>query len=184
MYRAVALALERANIDYDDAASVRSILGTLHIEMPGGALLLNGEDVTLAIRTPRMSAASSRVAADPNVRSFLVAEQRSIAQDRNMVCEGRDQGTVAFPNAVCKFFLTASPEARAHRRFQEMIHRGLKVTLNQVLQEQEERDLRDSSRDVAPLVPATDAIVIDTSALNAEQVLNRLEEEVRQCLPG
>ena len=101
-----------------------------------------------------------------------------------MVCEGRDQGTVAFPEAECKFFLVADSAARAERRYGEMISRGLAVTRDQVLAEQIERDHRDSSRAADPLQPADDAIVIDTSAMSADQVLNRLEEEVRRCNRG
>jgi CMP/dCMP kinase len=184
MYRAVALALHRANIAFGDERRVTLLFGGLRLEMLPGHILMNGEDVSAAIRTPEMSAASSKVAAHAHVRHFLVEQQRAIARGRDMVCEGRDQGTVAFPDAGRKFFLTASSTARAERRFHEMLHRGLHVTLEQVRTEQEERDRRDSSRDVAPLRCADDAIVIDTSDMTPEQVLNRLEEEVRRCLPG
>ena len=101
-----------------------------------------------------------------------------------MVCEGRDQGTVVFPKAECKFFLVADAAARSERRYREMIGRGLDVTREQVLAEQIERDERDSSRVVDPLRPAVDAIVIDTGSMSVDEVLNRLEEEVRRCIPG
>ena len=181
MYRAVALSLTRAGIDFADEARVASHLQTLRIDMPPGRIVLNGEDVSKTIRTPELAAASSKVAAFSYVRDFLVEQQRSIAQGRSMICEGRDQGTVVFPNAECKFFLTASTLSRARRRFEEMRGRGLPVVFDVVLAEQEERDLRDSSRAVSPLRPADDAIIIDTSDLSIEQVIGRLEEDVRRC---
>lgn len=181
MYRAVALALSRAGIDFGDDARVIAHLKTLHIDMPPGRILLNGENVSQTIRTPELASASSRVAAFGYVREFLVAQQRSIARGRNMVCEGRDQGTIVFPDARCKFFLTASAHSRARRRFEEMRSRGFAVEFDEVLAEQEVRDQRDSSRSVGPLRPADDAIVIDTSDLNIDQVIDRLEGDVRQC---
>jgi CMP/dCMP kinase len=184
MYRAVAFALDRAGIDLGDERRIDGFLETFHLEMVEGVVRLNGEDVTKLIRTPEMNSASSRVAALANVRRFLVEQQRKIARGRNMVCEGRDQGTVVFPDADCKFFLVADVASRAERRYREMIGRGLVVTREQVLAEQEERDHRDSSRSEGPLRPAVDAIVIDTSAMSADQVLNRLEEEVRRCNRG
>ena len=184
MYRVVALALTRANIDFADRERVDPFLAALSMEMLPGRVLLNGEDVTVEIRTPEISAAASKVAAFAHVRRDLVEQQRVIARKRRFVCEGRDQGTVAFPDAECKFFLTASPESRAERRHRELIERGQDIALEQVLAEQHERDDRDSSRDVAPLRPADDAIVIDTSHMTLEQVLDRMEGEVRRCLPG
>ncbi len=184
MYRAVAFALQRAGIDLDEERRIDGFLETFRLEMLPGVVKLNGEDVTKLIRTPEMNSASSRVAALANVRRFLVEQQHKIARGRNMVCEGRDQGTVVFPEADCKFFLVADNASRAERRYQEMLGRGLVVTREQVLAEQEERDHRDSSRSVDPLRPADDAIVIDTSAMSAEAVLNRLEEEVRRCIRG
>ncbi len=181
MYRAVALSLTRAGISFADDARVTAHLKTLRIDMPPGRILLNGEDVSKTIRTPEMASASSKVAAFSYVRDFLVEQQRAIARGRSMVCEGRDQGTVVFPSAECKVFLTASTMARAQRRFNEMRGRGLAVVFDQVLAEQEERDQRDSSRDVAPLRPAADAIIIDTSDMTIEQVIDRLEGEVRRC---
>jgi CMP/dCMP kinase len=181
MYRAVALALKRARIEFADESRGADHLQTLHIDMQPGRIVLNGEDVSRTIRTPELAAASSRVAAFPYVRAYLVEQQRSIARGRSMVCEGRDQGTVVFPEAECKFFLTASARARAQRRFDEMRSRGLKVEFDIVLAEQEERDERDSSRSVGPLRPADDAILIDTSDMSIDQVIDRLEGDVRRC---
>lgn len=184
MYRAVALALTRAGIAFADEARVTSYLQSLRIDMPPGRIAMNGEDVTTTIRTPEMAAASSKVAAFAHVRRHLVALQRAIATGRNMVCEGRDQGTVVFPDAICKFFLTASVTARAERRLGDLRQRGIEMGMEQLLAEQEERDRRDSERAVDPLRPAADAIVIDTSDLTADDVIGRLEEDVRRCLPG
>lgn len=181
MYRAVALALTRAGIDFADEARGAVHLETLKIDMPPGRIVLNGEDISRTIRTPELASASSKVAAFAYVRTFLVEHQRTIARGRSMVCEGRDQGTVVFPDAECKFFLTASAQSRARRRFDEMRNRGLSVDFAAVLAEQEERDQRDLSRSIAPLRPAPDAIVIDTSDMSVEQTVARLEEDVRRC---
>jgi len=128
MYRAVAFALHRAGIDLSEERRIVGFLETFHLEMLPGVVRLNGEDVTKLIRTPEMNSASSRVAALANVRRFLVEQQRKIALGRNMVCEGRDQGTVVFPDADCKFFLVADVASRAERRYREMIGRGLVVS--------------------------------------------------------
>jgi CMP/dCMP kinase len=183
MYRAVALALSRLAIDFG-SNQVPEVLTTLRLEMPPGRVLLNGEEVTTTIRTAAMNSASSKVAAVPAVRAFLVEQQRAIAAGRDMVCEGRDQGTVVFPDAACKFFLVADPLARARRRHLDLLARGQVLTFEQVLAEQEERDRRDSSRSVGPLKPAADAIVLDTSDLTPEEVIDHLEREVRRCVRG
>jgi len=184
MYRAVAFALTRAGIDFADADRVRTLLNDFQLAMPPGRIELDGEEITRLIRTPEIAAASSKVAVHAHVREYLVAQQRKIARSRRMVCEGRDQGTIVFPDAFCKFFLVADARARARRRFDEMTKRGLNVTFDDVLQQQIERDERDTANAIAPLKPAINAIIVDTSAMNAEEVLARLEEDVRRCLPG
>lgn len=184
MYRALAFALRRAGIDFADASGVRRLLIDFHLEMPPGRIELNGEEITKLIRTPEIAADSSRVAVHAHVRDYLVAQQRKIAAGRDMVCEGRDQGTVVFPEARCKFFLVADAEARARRRYEEMRGRGLDVAFENVLKDQHERDARDTANAIAPLRPAADAIIIDTSDMTAEQVLARLEGDVRRCHPG
>ncbi len=184
MYRAVSYVLTTTGIHFEDDERVNAVLADFRLEMSSGHVILNGCDVTPLLRTAEMNSASSRIATRPNVRQFLVEQQRKIAIGRKMVCEGRDQGTVVFPDAACKFFLTATVAARAERRYQEMVGRGLDISREQVLAEQEERDRRDSSRETAPLRPAEDAILIDTSDMTAEQVLARLEEDCRRCLPG
>lgn len=184
MYRAVALALTRAKIPFSDAGRVVEFLNLTRLEMPPGRILLNGEDITEAIRHPSMSDASSRVAVEPHVRAVLVGWQRQIAQGRDMVCEGRDQGSVVFTDSPCKFYLTARIQTRAARRLSDLGARGIITTAQRVLEDLEIRDQRDRSREVGPLLPASDAIVIETDNLSPEQVLDRLEAEVRRCRRG
>src|SRR5207245_2618852 len=121
--------------------------------MPPGRVIMNGEDVTGVIRTKEITAASGAVANSPSVRRRLVELQRQIAAGRDFVCEGRDQGTLVFPDAVCKFFLIADPVERARRRQREMASRGESLSLEEVLAAQEVRDERDAHRDIAPMVP-------------------------------
>jgi cytidylate kinase len=183
MYRAVALSCLRAQIRVDDEPRLADVLAHLKIEMPPGHVMLNGEDISTLIRTREVTALVGTLAAVPQVRRQLVQMQRSIVTGRNMVCEGRDQGTVAFPDAVCKFFLVADPTERARRRQQEMQARGDAVELNEVLRAQEDRDRRDASRDVAPMVPAADAILLDSTGLSLDEVVDRMEQEFRRRRP-
>jgi cytidylate kinase len=182
MYRAVALAALRAGIDLTDEAAYPTLLGRLRLEMPPGRVLLNGEDVTDLIRTAEVTAATSPVADRRVVRRTLAEMQRALAADRDVVCEGRDQGTVVFPDAGCKFFLTADPAERARRRQRQMAAGGESIDLAALLRSQEERDRRDAARDLAPMRPAEDAVLIDSSGLSQEQVVDRLEAEVRRRL--
>jgi cytidylate kinase len=184
MYRAVALAALRRRIPSGDSAAVAAILPTIQIEMPADRVFLNGEDVSAAIRAPEMSQGASRVAAIPAVRAFLVPQQRRIAAGRDIVCEGRDQGTVVFPDAPVKFFITADLRVRAERRWRELAARGVATTLEKEIDELIERDRRDSERADGPLRRPPDAIVIDTTHLATDEVLDRLEEEIRKCLPA
>jgi cytidylate kinase len=180
MYRAVALAALRAGVAWDDAAGLAGLLEHIQLEMPPGRVLLDGEDVSGLIRTPEVSSGSSVVAASSPVRSRLAALQRQIAAGRDMVCEGRDQGTVVFPDAACKFFLVADVEERLRRRARELEARGQTVDLDQLRREQAERDQRDSSRDLAPLRQADDAVLVDSTGMTHEQVVESMEREVRR----
>src|SRR5262249_13520116 len=137
MYRAVTLAALRSGTDARDEAALTSLLATVRLEMPPGKIILNGEDVSTAIRTPEVTAGSSAIADSPVVRRQLGAWQRHIAAGRDMVCEGRDQGTVVFPDAGCKFFLVANAAERARRRHAELQARGENVSFEAVLQAQE-----------------------------------------------
>ncbi len=182
MYRAVTLAGLRAQPSplRPGENGFTELLTSIHLSMPPGQVLLNGDDVSALIRSPEVTAASGAVASSPFVRTRLVEWQRQIAQGRDIVCEGRDQGTVAFPEAACKFFLFADPRERAHRRHQELVARGESVTFEQILQAQEERDARDAGRDIAPMVPADDAILFDTTPFTLEQVVEQMEQTVRR----
>ena len=194
IYRAVALAASRAGIAFDDAARLAEILPALRIrfepappESPaaGPRVLLGEEDVSLAIRTPPMSLGASAVSAQPVVRAGLLDLQRRLARapgNRGAVLEGRDIGTVVFPDADAKFFLTASAEVRARRRFEELRGKGDPSSLEQVLAEQRKRDRDDSERAVAPLKPAPDAVVVDTSGATLDEVVERLAREVESRL--
>jgi cytidylate kinase len=185
MYRAVTLAALRARIDLDDQAGLECWLAGLRIDLPPGRVLLNGEDITEPIRTAEVTAASGRVADSPAVRRSLVAQQRTLAIGRDLVCEGRDQGTIVFPEAACKFFLSADPVERARRRQREMAARGETVSLDDVLRAQESRDRRDAERAIAPLRPAPDALLFDSTHLSLDELVTRMEEAVRQrATPG
>jgi cytidylate kinase len=181
MYRAVAYALIRDRQEPAEGPRLAEWLESLRLEAPPGVLRLDGRDIAPLIRTPEVSAAASRVAVLPSVRAFLVRLQRESAKGRDTVSEGRDQGTVVFPDAGCKFFLVADPRERARRRHQELVARGNDVPFEAVLADQEERDRRDAGRDLAPMVPAADAIVLDTTRLTLDEVVARMETEVRRC---
>ena len=184
MYRGVTLAVLRAGIDPRDQQRLAPLLAELTLEMPPGRVLMNGEDVTDEIRSVKVTHASGRVADSSLVRRQLVDLQRARAAGRNVVCEGRDQGTLVFPDAACKFFLVADPHERARRRQREMAARGEVFSWDEVLRAQEERDQRDAARDLAPMVPAADAIILDTTRLTLAQVVDRMEQEVRKRESG
>ena len=184
MYRAVTLAALRAGIDVHDRAAVAALLPKLRITMPPGRVLLDGEDVTDFIRTADITTSSSPVADNPAVRRHLVGLQQAIAAGRNLVSEGRDQGTVVFPHAPCKFFLIADPAVRARRRQREMESRGESLDLPAILEAQDARDRRDAARDLAPMKPAVDALIVDSTRLTLVQVVDLMEQSVRRCLPG
>lgn len=180
MYRAVTLAALRCSCERTDQDAVASLLESIHLEMPPGRVLLDGEDVTAQLRTPEVTAASGAIASNSAVRTRLVDWQRQIALGRDIVCEGRDQGTIAFPAAACKFFLFANPVERARRRHRELTERGESITHEVILQAQQERDARDAARDIAPMVPAPDAILLDSTQMALEEVVATMEREVRK----
>lgn len=183
MYRAVTLAGLRRKLDLTCEPSLAQLLDAIHLEMPAGRVLLDGEDVSLAIRTSEVTAHSAAVANSKVVRRRMVLWQREIARGRNLVSEGRDQGTLVFPEAGCKFFLVATPAERARRRVAELQARGEETDYEQVLAAQEARDRRDAARDIAPMKPAEDAILLDTTSLSMDEVVERIEQEVRRRLP-
>jgi cytidylate kinase len=182
MYRAVALAALRAGVSLEDEDGLSALVQGLTLEMPPGRVVLNGADVSAAIRTQEVSDASSLVARSPTVRRRLVHLQRVIAGGRNMVCEGRDQGTVVFPDATCKFFLTADAEVRARRRRRELVARGEAPDLPALVEAIRRRDQQDATRPVGPMQVPADAILLNSTSLSAEQVVQRMEAEVRSRL--
>lgn len=184
MYRAVALAALRKGLGDGDADAIARLAGELSIDMRHERTILGGEDVSAAIRRPEVSAAVYLAADNVAVRERLVELQRQIAASRDTVTEGRDQGTVAFPQAECKIFLTASPEERARRRLAELVARGEPITLEQVLAQQADRDRRDAARPIGALVKAPDAIEVWTDDLSPEEVVDRLEQIVREGVQG
>jgi cytidylate kinase len=180
MYRAVTLACLRAGVELNNPQALGQVLESVSLELHAGRVFLNREDVTDHLRTTAVTAASGPVADHPAVRRCLVVLQRAFARERDIITEGRDQGTVVFPDAACKFFLVADPVERARRRHLEMVARGEKVTLEEVLRAQEARDRRDAARDLAPMVPAPDAILLDSTHLALDEIVARMEQEVRR----
>ena len=180
MYRAVALAGERRGLDWDVPDDLARLAQTLDVRALGDRILLDGEDVTEAVRTSEVTAVTRYAADNPKVRDRLVTLQRSFAAGHDTVTEGRDQGTVVFPDAKCKVFLTASPEERARRRWHDLQSQGEPVTLAQVLADQQRRDRQDASRPIGPLTPAPDAIEVSTDGLTLYQVVDKLEHLVRE----
>lgn len=184
LYRSVALSARRAGVGYDDAAGLARIAAGLDINFRLDGMTnrvsLAGEDVTAAIRTPEISEGSSIVSAVPAVRAALLALQRELAGQGGVVAEGRDVGTVVLPDAGAKFFLTASDEVRARRRVEELRAAGIEAMYDETLAEIRRRDERDSSREAAPLTRAPDAIVVDSSILTIDEVVDRMVEVVRQ----
>ncbi|MCC7085390.1 MAG: (d)CMP kinase [Pirellulales bacterium] len=182
MYRAVALAAANAGLDWNDSDALAALARRLKIELPGDKVLLDGHEVTAEIRRSHITAATHHAAGNPGVREHLVELQRQLAAGANVVTEGRDQGTVVFPHAECKFFITATPEERARRRQRDLQARGEFESLDEVLRQQNQRDQSDCSRSVGPLIPAVDAIHLSTDGLSEGDVIERLEELVRTRL--
>ncbi len=179
MFRAVALMAQRAGVDPDDQAGLERLCAGLALRLEGEndhcRVLANGEDVTAAIRTPEISLLTSRVSAVGAVRSYLLELQREMGRTGQVILEGRDIGTVVFPDAQVKFYLSASAEERGRRRYRELAAKGETVTLEQTISEVRQRDEADRRRPIAPLRQADDAIEIDSSLLTIEQVVERME---------
>ena len=183
MYRALALKVLREGVDLADDASMARLIGstTIDLRQVEGALqvLLDGADVAAEIRTPQVSQMASKASALGAVRARLLELQRDMARRGNIVAEGRDIGTVVFPHAEVKIFLQASAGERARRRFAELQGAGQSVDLTETLREIEERDKRDSERDLAPLLQADDALMIDSSSFDVDQVTARVLAHIR-----
>ena len=182
IYRAVALTAQRAGTAWSDGPACAVIARDLDIKYDfvgdKNHVFLAGEDVSAAIRTPEVSQGASQVSAHPEVRAALLELQRRLGAGGGVVVEGRDTGTIVFPAAEAKFFLTANDEERARRRVAELAASGTVVDFAVTLAEIRERDQRDASRDVAPMVPAQDAVIVDSSAQTLEQVVESLADQV------
>lgn len=173
-YRLIALrALERGAM-LDDAAAVAPLAIELDAVFRAGEIRLDGRDVTQAIRSEAVSAAASHVAVHPAVRAAVLAGQRSFLRPPGLVADGRDMGTVVFPDARLKVFITASAEERARRRYKQLIAKGISVTLESLLRDIRERDARDAGRAAAPLKPAADAVILDTTDLTIDAAIDRV----------
>jgi cytidylate kinase len=174
LYRGVALAVKTRGIDPTDDAELEKLCRGLKLDFVlqagGGRLVLNGGDISGLIRTPEITMLASAVSARPVVRAYLLDLQRNMGHEKAAVFEGRDMGTVVFPDADVKFFLKASPQTRAQRRFEELKSKTSQ-TLVEVERDMRQRDEHDSTREVAPLKPAPDAVIIDSTDLNVEQVV-------------
>ncbi|HHJ14893.1 MAG TPA: (d)CMP kinase [Gammaproteobacteria bacterium] len=185
LYRLLAFAADRRGIALDDEAALAALAGELDIRFPPdapGEVLLDGEPVGVEIRTEAAGAGASRVAVLPKVRDALLARQRAFRRAPGLVADGRDMGTVVFPDAQVKFFLTASAEERARRRFNQLKEKGKEASYEDVLRDIRARDARDAGRAVAPLRPAADAIEIDTTSLDIAATLQRVMDLTRKRL--
>jgi cytidylate kinase len=171
LYRLVALATLNAGQNLDSELEISRIAMNLNAQFSGETVRLDGKDVTQAIRSEEMSAASSRVATFPGVRQALLERQRAFRKPPGLVADGRDMGTVVFPDATLKIFLTASAEERARRRYKQLISKGLSANMAVLLQDIHERDSRDSKRAVAPLQRDPDAIPVDTTGMAVDEVV-------------
>ena len=171
MYRCVGLYALRQGLDLADAVQLENAARSVRISFGAGQqVLLNGEDVSEAIRNPQTSDAASRVSSIPGVREAMVAEQRRIAAGTSVVMEGRDIGTVVFPDARVKIFLDADPMVRARRRSEELTAKGIAADIDEIARQIADRDHRDATREDSPMIKAEDAIWVDTSGLTLEQV--------------
>lgn len=184
LYRAIGVAFSREGIDTDLNCDIEAMLSKIKVDIKfiDGVqhVFLNGEDVSDEIRTPKASMMASAVSAKPAVRTFLLGMQREFAEKYNCVMDGRDIGTVVLPNAKVKIFLTASDEERAMRRFKELKEKGTEVTYDEVLKDMRQRDYNDSHRAVAPLKPAEDSVIADTTGKNIEESLDMLINIIKE----
>jgi cytidylate kinase len=184
LYRLVTLAALRRGADLDDEPALARVARDMDVQFRGGAIGLDGEDVTEALRTEEVSAAASRVAARPAVRTALLERQRGLRAAPGLVADGRDMGSVVFPEAALKVFLTAEVETRAERRYKQLMEKGMYAKIGDVVEELRRRDERDSSRPVAPLKHYPDAIFLDTTGLTVDEAVQKVLGWWRDGSPG
>lgn len=175
MYRCVALAMEEAGIDPEDESELKSLLDTMKIRFEDRRVFLNDREVTTQIRTNRISNLTSRIAALPAVRARMTGLQQQTTAAGGYIVDGRDIGTVVLPDAAIKIFLSARPEARARRRYDEYKQKGIDADYDRILEDIRQRDWQDSHRSTAPLKKAEDAVEIDTSDLTLDQVVTAIQ---------
>jgi len=180
MYRAVTLAAIREDVDWHDASAVIAIARKAEIDFRDDRIFLKGEDVSGLVRMPSVTSVVRHIADQPEIREVLTVRQRDFAFGRDVVTEGRDQGTEVFPSAECKIFLTASPEERARRRQQQLIATGRHVLIEDILAQQNQRDLEDRLRPIGRLRPASDAVQIQSDGMSTEAVLKSVLAIIRQ----
>lgn len=185
LYRTIGLAATRRNIEPVPSVEVETLLSQITVDLTFNEkseqiVLLNGEDVSGLIRTPEASMMASKISAIPSVRTYLLDLQRNMAKTHNVIMDGRDIGTVVLPNAKVKIFLTASPEARATRRYKELIEKGMNVKYEDILSDVIERDYNDSHRETAPLKPAVGCVMVDTTNLDFEQSVEKIISIIKE----
>jgi cytidylate kinase len=184
LYRLAGLAARRGGADFADGNALAAVAAGLQVRFADGRIWLDGVEVSNEIRTETAGNDASRVAAQPAVRAALLDWQRDFLRPPGLVADGRDMGTTVFPQAAVKVFLTASPEERARRRYKQLIEKGFEATLSNLTAEIRERDERDRSRAVSPLVPAPDAVIIDSTDLGIDQVVAEVVAMARRAWPG
>lgn len=187
IYRLLALSAQRAALDASQVEPLVAVARAMKIEFPAtgaqaGQVLLDGEDVSEAIRSEDCGQFASELATQGLIRHALLERQRQFRQPPGLVADGRDMGTVVFADAPLKFFLTASVEERAHRRHKQLMQKGISANLADLLEELKARDARDSKRTVAPLVPAENATIVDTTDLSADAVIEKVLKAVTDCV--
>ena len=185
LYRTIGLAASRKGVEPVPSPEVEQLLKEITVDLTFNEkgeqiVLLNGEDVSGLIRTPEASMTASKISAIPAVREFLLELQRSMARTHNVIMDGRDIGTVVLPDAQVKIFLTAAPEARAGRRYKELIEKGMDVKYEDILKDVIERDSNDANRAIAPLKPAADSILVDTTELDFEQSVDKIITVIKE----
>ena len=185
LYRTIGLAASRDNVEPVPSAEVDELLSKITVDLTFNEngeqiVLLNGEDVSGLIRTPEASMMASKISAVPSVRTYLLDLQRNMAKTHNVIMDGRDIGTVVLPNAQVKIFLTASPEARATRRYKELCEKGMDVKYEDILADVNTRDYNDSHRETAPLKPAEGCVIVDTTELDFEQSVEKIVAVIKE----
>ena len=185
LYRTVGLAASRKNVEPVQGEEVNNLLDSIKVELTFNdkgeqVVLLNGEDVSAFIRTPEASMMASKISAIPEVRAYLLDLQRNMATTNNVIMDGRDIGTVVLPNAEVKIFLTATPEARATRRYKELVEKGMDVKYDDILQDVITRDYNDSHREIAPLKQADDAVLADTTEIDLQGSIDLIVSIIKE----